>query len=124
MIPDLLISIVCVLGLIIAFISLPISEYFYVQSEFPKAPVTSEEMYAVQDEVRKFFFIWWIVGVMSGLYIYPNEPFHQKISHLLQFLVIFLVIEWYFTTVKICLFKSLKEGDDGTNQGNDSTNPV
>lgn len=67
MIPDLIISIVCVFGLIIAFIWLPISEYFYVQSAFPKAAVTSEELYAEQDEVRRFLFVWWIVGFFSGL---------------------------------------------------------
>lgn len=67
MIPDLIISIICTCCLIIAFIYLPFREYYYVQEKFPKAPVTSEELYAQQDEVRNFFFIWWIIGFLSGL---------------------------------------------------------
>lgn len=67
MIPDLIASIICVFGFIVGFIYLPIHEYYYVQEKFPKAPVTSEEMYAEQDEVRNFFLIWWILGFLCGL---------------------------------------------------------
>lgn len=88
MIPDLIISIIIVFGLIIAFFALPITEYFHVQSAFPKAPVTSEEMYAVQDEVRNFFFTWWIVGILSGSFTRPDESLYKTIFYLLQFLII------------------------------------
>lgn len=33
----------------------------------------------------------------------------------------FSVAEWYFTTVKVCLFKSMKDGSNTTNQQNEPT---
>lgn len=126
MIPDLLIWIVCVFALIIAFIWLPISEYFYVQSAFPKAAVTSGELYAEQDEVRNFFFVWWIVGFLSGLYIGTIDRSNIQNNHSSCYTVflLFSVVEWFFTSVKICLFKSMKEGSVAPNQGNGPTNAV
>lgn len=78
MIPDVIASIIFVFGLIIAFVYLPIAEYYYVQEKFPKAPVTSEEMYAEQDEVRNFFFFWWINGFLCGLCTQISEVLINK----------------------------------------------
>lgn len=96
MIPDLLIWIVCVCGLIIAFIWLPISEYYYVQSAFPEKAMTSVELYAEQDEVRRFLFTWWIIGFLSGLYIEVNE--YDVISY-------FSFLFFFYSSNRMVLYK-------------------